>query len=321
MTARPSPVAIGVDVGGTHLRAAAVGADGALTGLVRRPSQVDDLDGLVVSIAAAVQEISDVVPGAFDRLPIGLGVAGLVTRDGGFLYGPNVGVTEAPLRRSLEGLTGRRSVVLNDATAAVLAEQRVGAARGHDDVVMLTLGTGVGGGVVSGGRLLLGAHGFAGELGHVIVREGGRPAASGILGTLEGYASGSAVARAAEHASALGVADARAVDAPGVVAAASAGEPWAVTILEDVGHWLAVALASLAAVLDPTVIVVGGGAGVAMAPWALPVVRRELPDLLMGGRLRPEVPVVLAGLGDDAGLVGAALAAADAQADAATGRG
>lgn len=312
MTGPTSPVAIGIDIGGTHLRAAAVAADGAITGLVRRPSRVDDPADLIASIASAVSEVSTQVPALSERTPLGLGFAGLVTRGGGFLYGPNVGVGATPLRELVERATGRRTIVINDATAAVLAEQRVGAARGHDDVVMFTLGTGVGGGVVSAGRLVTGAHGFAGELGHILVEPGGRPAASGILGTLEGYASGPAVERAAAQASERGIDGARALDAPGVVAAAAGGGPWAIAILEDVGHWLAVAAASLAAVLDPTMVVIGGGAGVAMGRWTLPVVRRELPELLMGGHVRPEVEVVLAELGDDAGLVGAALAATGA---------
>jgi glucokinase len=315
-----TPVAIGIDVGGTHLRAGAVTADGAVTRLVRRRSDVDDPAALVASLAAAVEEVragavAEDDPELAERLgalPVGLGFAGLVTRDGGFLYGPNIGVGATPLRALLEGATGRRVQVINDATAAVIAEQRVGAARGHGDVVMLTLGTGVGGGVISGGRVLMGAHGLAGELGHIIVEDGGRPAPSGILGTLEGYASGRALAHAAADAVARGITGARALDAPGVVAAAADGEAWAIALIEDVGHWLAVGIASLATVLDPTIVVIGGGAGVAMAPWVLPVVRAELPQLLMGGRVRPAIEVVIAQLGDDAGLVGAALAAADA---------
>lgn len=314
------PVAIGIDIGGTHLRAAVVAADGGVRRSVRRRSDVDHPAALVASIAAAVESVrADAVADGETALaellavlPVGVGFAGLVTRDGGFLYGPNVGVGQTPLRELLEEATGRQVHVLNDATAAVVAEHRVGAARGHEDVVMLTLGTGVGGGVISGGQLLLGAHGLAGELGHIIVEDGGRPAPSGIRGTLEGYASGRAVATAAAAAAARGDLGARALDAPGVVTAAADGEGWAVALLEDVGHWLAVGIASLAAVLDPTIVVIGGGAGVAMAPWTLPVIRAELPDLLMGGRVRPAIEVTVARLGDDAGLVGAALAAGDA---------
>ena len=313
MSGASTPVAIGIDVGGTHLRAGVVAADGRVSRLVRRRSDVDDPAALVASIAAAVEEVA--LSAAADggaALPIGLGFAGLVTRDGGFLYGPNVGVGATPLRALLEAATGRRIHVLNDATAAVIAEQRVGAAQGHDDVVLLTLGTGVGGGAIVGGQVLLGAHGLAGELGHLIIEDGGRPAPSGIRGTLEGYASGRAVEHAAAAAAARGDAGARALDAPGVVAAAADGEAWAVALLEDVGHWLAVGVASVAAVLDPTIVVIGGGAGVAMAPWTLPIVRAGLPQLLMGGRVRPAIEVSVAELGDDAGLVGAALAAADA---------
>jgi glucokinase len=312
VTAPSGPIAIGVDVGGTHLRAGVVAADGGVTRLVRHPSHVDDPALLVASIAVAVAEVCADAPAQTSTLPIGLGFAGLVRHDGAFLYGPNVGVTATPLRTLLEEAMARRVIVLNDATAAVIAEQRVGAARGHDDVMMLTLGTGVGGGVVVGGRLLRGAHGLAGELGHIIVEDGGRPAASGIRGTLEGYTSGRAVERAAIDAAARGVPGARALDTPGVIAAAAQGEGWAVSLLEDVGHWLAVGIAGIAAVLDPTMVVIGGGAGVAMAPWVLPVVTAELPDLLIGGRMRPAIAVTVASLGDDAGLVGAALFAGDA---------
>jgi glucokinase len=312
VSAPGAPLAIGVDVGGTHLRAAVVAGDGSISRLVRRPSQTDGPQALVASVVAAVTEICADAPPESASLPIGLGFAGLVTLDGDFLYGPNVGVRGAPLRSLLEASIGRRVSVLNDATAAVVAERRFGAARGHDDVVMLTLGTGVGGGVVTAGRLLLGAHGLAGELGHVIVDDGGRPAPSGIRGTLEGYASGSAIERAATDAVVRGEDGARALDAPGVVAAAADGERWAIAILRDVGHWLAVGVASFATVLDPTIVVIGGGAGIAMAPWTLPVVRAELTGLLMGGDVRPAIPVVAAELGDDAGLIGAALVAADA---------
>jgi len=313
-----TPVAIGIDVGGTHLRAGAVAADGAVSRLVRRRSDVGDPAALVASLTSAIEEIRESAERdgetaeaqMIGELPVGLGFAGLVTSDGRFLYGANIGVGGMPLRSLLEDATGRRVRVLNDATAAVIAEQRLGAARGHQDVVMLTLGTGVGGGVMSAGQVLFGAHGLAGELGHIIVEDGGRPAPSGIRGTLEGYASGRAVERAAIEAAERGVVGARALAAPGVVAAAAGGEAWATVLLEDAGHWLAVGIASLAVVLDPTIVVIGGGAGIAMAPWMLPVVHAELPELLMGARVRPAIKVVSAELGDDAGIVGAALVAA-----------
>lgn len=301
--------AVGIDVGGTHLRAAVVGPTGALGPVRRGPSRTDDVAALVADLAAAASAVD---PGG--RLPLGLGMAGLVTRAGGFRYGPNVGIADVPLADLVATATGRRVTVLNDATAAVLGEHRLGAGAGHDDVVLLTLGTGVGGGVVAGGRLLLGAHGFAGELGHIIVADGGRSAPSGIAGTLEGYASGEAVARAAAAAAAAGVEGARAVGAVEVVAAAADGEGWAVALLEDAGRWLGVALASLTDALDPAVLVIGGGFGTAAAPWLLPAATAALADRVIGAAHRSIPSIVVAALGDDAGLLGAGLAALDGMA-------
>jgi len=257
------PVAVGVDVGGTHLRTAVVGPDG-LRGEVRRDrSRTDDGATLVADLAAAAAAVDP--SGA---LPLGLGMAGLVAPDGHFLYGPNVGVADLPLATLVAAATGRRVTVLNDATAAVL--------------------------------------------GHVIVEDGGREAPSGIRGTLEGYASGEAVARAAAAAAARGVPGARSLDAVGVVAAAAAGEEWAVALLGDAGRWLGVALATLVNVLDPDVVVVGGGFGTAAAPWVLPAATAALAARVLGGDRRVVPPVRVAALGDDAGLLGAGLAALDA---------
>lgn len=299
--------AVGVDVGGTHLRGAVVGRGGALGPVRRRRSRTADGAALVADVAAAADDLDP-----SGSLPLGVGMAGLVDRDGRFLYGPNVGVRDLPLAADLRTATGRAVTVLNDATAAVVGEHRLGAARGHDDVVMLTLGTGVGGGLVVGGRLVHGAHGLAAELGHVIIDDGGRDAPSGIAGTLEGYVAGGAVERAAAAAAARGVPGARAVDAVGVLAAAAAGEGWATTLLAEAGHRLGVGLASLVNALDPGVVVIGGGFGTAAAALLLPAAERALATHVLGGSHR-RLPVVrVAALGDDAGLLGAGLAALDA---------
>ena len=301
------PAAVGIDVGGTHLRAAVVGPDEMIGEVHRVRSRTSDGATLVADLAAAAAAVD---PGG--GLPLGLGMAGLVTRDGRFVYGPNVGVTDLPLGDLVAAATGRVVTLLNDATAAALGEHRLGAGVGHDDVLLLTLGTGVGGGIVAGGRLLVGAHGFAAELGHVIVEDGGRDAPSGIPGTLEGYVAGDAVARAAAAAAARGEPGARALDAVGVVDAAAAGEAWAAGLLVEAGRWLGVALASLTNALDPGVVVVGGGFGTAAAPWLLPAAESALAARVLGGPLRPVPPVRVAALGDDAGLLGAGLAALDA---------
>ena len=312
---RDDVLAVGIDVGGTHLRAGRVGASGVVGPVLRRRSEVDDADALLGALVAVLEELGE-GPGA--GLPVGLGMAGLVDREGRLRYGPNVGVREVPLAALLRDALGPGRVVrvVNDASAAVVGEHRVGAARGHDDVVLLTLGTGVGGGVVVDGRLLEGAHGFAGELGHLIIHEGGRDAPSGVRGTVEAYTSGSAIARESEEAVAAGVADARALDAPGVLAAATTGERWALDVLERVGVRLGIAIASIVSVLDPSIVVVGGGAGDAAASFLLPPARDTFARDLMGAAHRPLAPIVAAALGDDAGLIGAGLLAADAAAGA-----
>ena len=303
-------VAIGIDVGGTHLRAGRVGPDGLIGAVLRRASEVDDADALVAAIVRVLDELGE---GAASRMPVGLGMAGLVDREGRLRYGPNVGVRETPLAALLAAALGaQRPVrVVNDASAAVVGEHRVGAACGHRDVVMFTLGTGVGGGVISDGRLLEGAHGFAGELGHLVIVEDGRDAPSGVRGTVEAYASGTAIAREAAEAVAAGLAGARAADAPTLVAAAAAGEPWALAVLERVGARLGVAIASVVAVLDPSIVVIGGGAGDAAATFLLPAARTAFVANLMGAAHRPIAAVVPAELGDDAGVIGAGLLAAD----------
>lgn len=305
-------LAVGIDVGGTHLRAGRVGAAGVVGAVLRRRSEVDDPEALLAALVAVLEELG---AGPGPGLPVGLGMAGLVDREGRLRFGPNVGVRELPLAALLRGAlgAGRTVRVVNDASAAVVGEHRVGAARGHRDVVLLTLGTGVGGGVVVDGRLLEGAHGFAGELGHLIIAEGGRDAPSGIAGTVEAYTSGTAIGREAQEAVTAGLPGARAVDAPGVLAAARSGEPWALAVLERVGVRLGVAIASVVSVLDPSIVVVGGGAGDAAAPFILPAARDAFARNLMGADHRPLAPIVAAALGDDAGLIGAGLLAVEAE--------
>lgn len=304
-------LAVGIDIGGTHLRAGLVGPEGALGPIVRRASEVDDATELVATIVGVLDELGE---GVASSLPVGLGMAGLVDREGRLRYGPNVGVRDVPLAALLAAALGPERVVrvVNDASAAVVGEHRAGAARGHRDVVMFTLGTGVGGGAIVDGRLVEGANGFAGELGHLIIVEDGREAPSGVRGTVEAYASGSAIEQEASAAVTAGLAGARAGDARAVVAAAVAGEPWALAVLERVGGRLGVAIASVVSVLDPSVVVVGGGAGDASAPFVLPAARAAFAANLMGAGHRPLAEVVPAELGDDAGVIGAGLLAAEA---------
>lgn len=304
-----SAIAVGIDIGGTKLAAGAVEAGGRVLARTRRttPQESEALVGAIVEVVAELDPEAG--------LPVGVAIAGLIDRTGRFRYGPNVAARDLPLADRLASSLGRPLMVVNDASAATVAEQRVGAAAGLDDVVMFTLGTGVGGGVIVRGRLVEGHQGMAGELGHVIVEEGGRPCPCGTLGCIEAYASGRAIetaARAAFEGVPVGApVPATPLTGRAVVAAAEAGVAEAIAVLEDAGRWLGVAIASMVSALDPAIVVVGGGAGVATAPWLLPAARRSAAERLLGRGWRDPVTVVAAALGDDAGLVGAALLARD----------
>jgi glucokinase len=302
--------ALGVDVGGTKLVAATVDVDGRIIERRREQTPARDADRLVGSLTHLIGELA----GA--GTPVGIGIAGMVDPAGRVRYGPNIGVRDLPLSELLADVAGGEVTVVNDANAAVLGEQRAGAGRGRDDVLLFTLGTGVGGGVVLGGTLREGAHGYGGEVGHLIVEEGGRPCGCGNRGCIEAYASGTAIGLAArdrlvdpEAASLLR--DDQELSGRSVTQAAVAGDALAQSILVDVGRWLGIAAASLVNVLDPEVILIGGGASVATAPWVIPAAEHTLADRVLGRRLRPTPPIELTELGDDAGIVGAALLALD----------
>lgn len=304
------PVAIGVDIGGTKMVAAVVAADGGFPERLRRPSPRLDAGALVDAVVDVARELD---PGG--ELPVGVGIAGIIEGDGVVRYGPNIGIENFPFGARLIEATGRHVVIGNDANVAMWGEFRVGAARDADDAVMFTLGTGVGGGVVTAGRLVLGRHGYAGELGHVVVEQGGRPCPCGSFGCLEAYASGTAIEFRARRrlldlsidSSLRGVQPLTGKD---VTTAAVEGDDFARDVLAEAGTWLGVGAASVVNALDPAVVVVGGGAASEGAPYILPATRRMLGERIMGRGLREPPAVVEAELGDDAGLIGAALLAA-----------
>jgi glucokinase len=265
------------------------------------------------SLLAALREV---VLQLGPELPVGIGIAGLVTPDGTVRYGPNIGVRDVPLAHRLREATGVAVAVANDGSTAALAEQRVGAGRGRQDVLLATIGTGIGGGVVLGGQVLLGSNGYAGELGHLVVRAGGRPCPCGNLGCVEAYASGSAIGaiareRLQEPAARSSLHELDEVDGPAVTRAAADGDELAAEVLRECGRWLGIALASTVNVLDPEVILLGGGAAKATAPWLLSAAREALEAHLVGSPWREAPPIELAELGDDAGVVGAALLTLD----------
>lgn len=303
-----TPVAIGIDIGGTRLRAARVAADGVITERRDVATPVQDEATLVAAIASLVDELGS-------TLPVGVGIAGLVTPEGVVRYGPNIPVRNVALRARIQEMTSGTVVIANDASVAAYGEQQVGAGRDHNSVVLFTIGTGIGGGVVVGGRLVRGSGGFGGELGHLVVCEGGRRCPCGNLGCIEAYASGTAIAGVArerldttdEPSSLRELAHLRGQD---VTRAAMEGDAFAHTVLEEAGRWLGLAAASMVNALDPAIVLVGGGAARPTAPVVMPAARRALAPGILGSPWREPPPMELAELGDDAGIVGAALLAA-----------
>ncbi|HUG83882.1 MAG TPA: ROK family protein [Euzebya sp.] len=306
------PHAVGVDVGGTKILSGLINAEGTVLATARRATPKDG-PTLVTEIEAAVREVS---AGHDTALPVGCGFPGLVTRDGLTRYGPNIALREYPLRDALrERLATPIVVVENDANAAAWAEFVVGAGRSvRDTMVMFTLGTGVGGGLIVGGRLHRGAHGFAGELGHVVLEVGGQPGPSGVDGELEAYSSGSAVVRMGREAHAAGrwvgtpLEGPLAPDGEAITRAARDCVAPAVAIMDSVGRYLGIGAAAFINALDPEMIVVGGGAAAA-GELVLGPARKALTAHVLGSAHRPEVPMVSAELGPEAGMIGAGLLA------------
>jgi glucokinase len=309
------PLAVGVDIGGTKLLAARVDADGTIAGSPLYAPAPRTPGELVTAVLAAAKELSgDGGPSA-----IGVGVPGLVDAAGRLVFAPNLaGANGAAVGEGLQkGAPGATIWVGNDATAAGWAEFRAGAGAGYSDMLMVTLGTGIGGGVVVGGRLVEGAHRFAGEFGHMVVDPNGPHCPCGKRGCWERYASGAGLGvlarelamagRAAELAARAG-GDPEDVMGEHVTAAAADGDPAAIEIMSRFGWWVALGLANLANLFDPEVIVIGGGligAGeVLMGP-----IKAAFDDLIEAGGMRPMPELVAAHLGPRAGAVGAGLLA------------
>ena len=302
----------GVDVGGTNLRVGIVDDDGVVLAERKVPSP-DSAAALVAAIATHLDDLkveADTEIGA-----VGVGIAGLVDRDGVLHYAPNLPqYLDVPLRHLLTERLDLPAVVDNDANAAAWGEVQHGAAQGHEHALVFTLGTGVGGGIISDGRLLRGAHGFAGEVGHWQLDPDGPRCACGQDGHWEAFASGTGLGRAARDAATNGQApsvlaraggDVDAVRAEHAAESATAGEADGIALIESYAHHVALGFAGLANVFDPEIVVVSGGL-VALGEVLLAPVRRVFARHLEGAEQRPAVPVVAAALGDDAGMVGAA---------------
>lgn len=305
-------LAIGVDIGGTKVAAGVVDEQGRVIDRERRPTPDHDVAdtekviGEVVSALAARHEVS----------AVGVGAAGWIGADNAtVLFSPHLAWRDEPLLSALRERIGLPLFLENDANAAAWAEYRFGAAQDEPVVVCVTLGTGIGGGLVVDGAVYRGAFGIGCEYGHMSLVPDGRLCACGNRGCWEMYASGRALARDAHDLAVESpVAAARmlalagsidALDGPVVTAAAAEGDPAASSLCTTMGRWLGRGLSALAAVLDPSVFVIGGGVSDAGELLLRPA-REEFAHTLTGRGFRPVARVVGAALGPEAGLVGAA---------------
>jgi len=305
---------IGVDIGGTKVLGGVVDGDGRVLVMARRDTPAEDTGKTLDFIVEVIQELAAAHPVA----AVGIGAAGWIDESRStVLFAPNLAWRNEPLRDRVADRVGLPVVVENDGNAAAWAEFRHGAARAADEsMVLVALGTGIGGGLIIGGQLIRGAHGIAGEPGHVRVVPDGLPCGCGRRGCLEQYASGKALLRyAKQRAQAEPASAARLLDLAGgaveaitgtmVTTAAREGDPAAVAAFTTVGGWLGEGLIDLVQLLDPQVLVVGGGVADAGELLLAPTRAAFTAGLAARGAL-PVATVVGATLGNTAGVVGAA---------------
>ncbi len=304
--------AVGIDIGGTKIAGAVVDTDGAIVRQVRvaTPAAITGIQTVVADMIAALADGEDAVAG--------VAAAGFVDRDRSTVYfAPNIDWRDEPLRDHLQHLTGVRVVVENDANAAGWAEYRFGAGEGLGDVVMLTIGTGVGGAIVIDGELLRGGHGIAAELGHLRLVPDGRICGCGQRGCLEMYGSGRALQHEAEEIArdaAFGI-GAELHDtqqrAGGTIPGQEisrlivAGDPGAAEAMRRVATAIGTACGSLAAVLDPQRFIIGGGVS-QLGDVLLAPMREAFAAAMPAYESRPVADFAVARLTNDAGVIGAA---------------
>ena len=304
---------IGVDVGGTNVRAAVVDGQGAIVDVAREPTPHGG-EGLVEAIAAAVTVLAESYPAP----AVGVGIAALVSHDGVARYAPNIaGLRDTPVQQALHAELQVPVVIDNDANMAAYGEAAHGAARGARNAIVITLGTGVGGGVIVDGQMLRGAGGLAAEVGHFQIDPAGPLCACGERGHWESFGSGTALGRMGRSAAAAG-------SVPNVLAraggdidkitgelvgdAAQEGSRDALGIMREYAAYVAIGLAGLANIFDPERIVIGGGL-VELGEVLLAPVRAEFAHRIEGPDARPQIPIVPATLQEQAGVIGAAVRA------------
>ena len=304
--------AIGIDIGGTKIAGALVDAQGQIVLEERVPSPAGDPEAMVDAVVGLIERLS----ANHEVIGAGVAAAGFIDADQStIIYAPNISWRNEPFKAKLEAKLNIPVIIENDANAAGWAEYRYGAGRGFKHMIMLTIGTGVGGAVITDSHMLRGGFGIAGELGHLRVVPDGLLCGCGQNGCLESYASGTALLRTARELAAsnspegdrLREIEAEAGQLTGleVYKAILEGDKGALRLLSELGSWLGQAIGSLVAVLDPEVVVIGGGVSAAGDLLLNPIREAYLAHLPARG-YRPELTITTAEFVNDAGVVGAA---------------
>jgi glucokinase len=306
-------LSIGVDIGGTKIAAGVVDVSGNIVTEARRPTPSADAE----QVEALVVEVVGELRAQHEVTGVGIGAAGWVDASRHtVLFAPNLAWRNTPLYDDLAEHLDLPLIVENDANAAAWGEYRFGAGEQDPDTIVLTIGTGIGAGMIIDGQLRRGRFGIGGEPGHVRVVPGGRLCGCGNRGCWEQYCSGKALVRAAKDVATERPADAvrlldlaggdvESINGPIVTQAAAEGDLAAIDCFEEIGRWLGQGLADLAAVLDPGRFVIGGGVAEA-GELLLKPARENYAAVLSGRGYRPLADVVPARLGAEAGLIGAA---------------
>lgn len=306
-------ITVGVDIGGTKINAGLVEEDGTILQMDRRETPSRDAEAVEEAIIDLVGEYAK----DHELAGIGIGVAGFVDeKRSRVTLAANLGWVDEPIRAVIEGALNIPTVIENDANAAAWGEYRYGNRELPPDVVCVTVGTGIGGGFIFSGQLYRGGRGAAAEIGHMNVEPGGRLCGCGNRGCWEQYASGNALVREARLLAAerrdeaevlldLGDGTPEGVEGLHVTQAARDGDPVALAAFDSLARWLGHGIADLAAILDPTCVIIGGGVSEA-GELLLGPTRRAFLQSVTGREERPVPQLFLASRGNEAGLIGAA---------------
>jgi len=310
---RWEPLTVGIDIGGTKVLGAVVDPTGTVVAVERRPTEGHD----VQLVEDTIVDLVDGFARRYDVAAVGIGAAGFVDATRTIvMFSPHLNWRREPLRARVAERVRLPVVVDNDANTAALAETRFGAGRGHRYVLCVTLGTGIGGALVLDNRVYRGANGMAGEFGHMQVVPDGHWCECGNRGCWEQYASGNALVRDARELVRSGspmahrlrdLVDGNAdlLEGPQITDAAREGDPLSIELLADIGRWLGVGLAGMAAAFDPGCIIIGGGLSAA-GDLLIDPTRLAFSRSLTGRGHRTEPVIVQAELGPNAGFIGAA---------------